>query len=141
MTEKAWLGGMFVKSEGGYHIIFKALQHYKKRLQHIGSSPEVKDAGAMFGQILEQEGMKAMPKIENSLKHIQEALIGSTPLLQLTDDLDILVKALECYKADIKKAQDDDKYYSELIGKERLEECKKDIPIIDEAISKLKKFE
>ena len=28
-----WMGGIFLKDEGGYEIVLKSLTHYKKRLQ------------------------------------------------------------------------------------------------------------
>ena len=33
MSEKAWMGGIYLKEEGGYEIILKSLAHYKKSLQ------------------------------------------------------------------------------------------------------------
>ena len=50
MADKVWLGGIFLKDEGGYEIILKSFAHYKKRLQTIGSSPELKEAAAMFAE-------------------------------------------------------------------------------------------
>ena len=61
MTEKTWLGGIYLKEEGGYEIILRALNHYKKRLRTISSSPELSEA-PMFVQVVEQEAMKTFPK-------------------------------------------------------------------------------
>ena len=33
MSEKLWIGGIYLKEEGGYQIILRSLNHYKKRLQ------------------------------------------------------------------------------------------------------------
>ena len=44
MSEKLWLGGIYLKEEGGYEIILSSLNHYKKRLQTIHASPELKEA-------------------------------------------------------------------------------------------------
>ena len=41
-----WMGGIFLKDEGGYEIVLKSLVHYKKRLQTIHASPELKEAAA-----------------------------------------------------------------------------------------------
>ena len=35
MSDKLWMGSIYVKEEGGYEIILKSLTHYKKRLQTI----------------------------------------------------------------------------------------------------------
>ena len=48
-----WMGGIFLKDEGGYEIVLKSLVHYKKRLQTIHASPELKEAAAMFAPVLQ----------------------------------------------------------------------------------------
>ena len=63
MVDKIWLGGIFLKNEGGYEIVLKSLSHYKKRLQTIGNSPELKEAAAMFAPVLQQQAVKTIPKI------------------------------------------------------------------------------
>ena len=32
MSEKIWIGGIYLKEEGGYQIILKSLTHYKKMI-------------------------------------------------------------------------------------------------------------
>ena len=44
MTEKIWLGGIYIKDEGGYEIILKSLNHYKTRLKTLNDSPELKES-------------------------------------------------------------------------------------------------
>ena len=51
MSDKIWLGAIYLKEEGGYEIILRSLVHYKKRLMTIGKSPEIKDSAGMFGEI------------------------------------------------------------------------------------------
>jgi len=46
-----WIGGIFLKDEGGYEIVSRSLAHYKKRLRTISESPELKEAAAMFAPI------------------------------------------------------------------------------------------
>ena len=36
MSEKTWMGAIYLKDEGGYEIILKSLRHYKKRLRTMG---------------------------------------------------------------------------------------------------------
>ena len=64
MVDKIWLGGIFLKNEGGYEIVLKSLSHYKKRLQTIGNSPELKEAAAMFAPILQSQAQKRLPMID-----------------------------------------------------------------------------
>ena len=56
--DKIWLGGIYLKDEGGYEIILKSLNHYKNRLKTLNGSPELKEAGAAFGSILNQQARK-----------------------------------------------------------------------------------
>ena len=44
MSEKIWIGAIYLIDEGGYEIILKSLRHYKNRLKTMGSSPEIKNA-------------------------------------------------------------------------------------------------
>ena len=58
MSEKSWIGGIYLKEEGGYEIILRSLNHYKKRLQTIHASPELKEAAAMFAPVLQSQARK-----------------------------------------------------------------------------------
>ena len=55
-----WMGGIFLKDEGGYEIILKSLDHYKRRLQTIHQSPEL------------QEATKDLESLKNALVKIKE---------------------------------------------------------------------
>lgn len=139
MSEKIWLGGIYLKDEGGYEIILKSLNHYKKRLKTIGISPELKDSAAMFASILQQEATKTIPKIDEIIKRIQEGLSDNKSLNSLSDDSLFLIKALLCYEADIKKAQDTGhEYFLKLVGD--LPSIKNDLEIIKEALNKINQF-
>lgn len=139
MSEKVWLGAIYLKDEGGYEIVLKSLNHYKKRLKNIGSSPELKDSSAMFGSLLQQEAMKTIPKIDQKIKTIQEGLTDIKLLNSLSDDWRFLSKALMCYEADIKKAQDTGhEYFLKLIGD--LPQVKNNIKLIKNALNKIEQF-
>ena len=139
MSSGTWIGGIFFKDEGGYEIILKSLNHYKKRLKTIGNSPELKDSAAMFASILQQEAMKTLPKIEGVIKKINDCLSGIQPVDSLIQDIPFFQKALECYDSDIKKAQNTGyKYFVDLIGD--LSIAKDDIDIIKNAQGKINQF-
>ncbi|MDX1596823.1 MAG: hypothetical protein R3327_07795 [Nitrosopumilaceae archaeon] len=134
MSEKNWIGGIFIQN-GGYEIILKSLNHYKKRLRNIAKSPELKDSGAMFGSILEQEAMKTFPKVDKAIENLQKCL-EQNQLESLYDDLSFFEKSLTCYESDIKKAQNTGhEYYLKLVGD--LPKTKDDLPLIKEAKSKI----
>ena len=61
-----WIGRIFLKDEGGYEIVLKSLVHYKKRLQTIHESPELKEAAAMFAPVLQGQAQKRIPMIDET---------------------------------------------------------------------------
>ena len=137
MADKVWLGGIFLKNEGGYEIVLKSFAHYKKRLQTIGSSPELKEAAAMFAPVLQQQAVKIVPQIDVTVSKIQEALSDSIPVDSLADDVPLMQKALECYQSDIEKAETTGhEYFQKLLGD--ITRAKQDSTIIAQAIDKIK---
>jgi len=139
LSEKIWLGAIYLKDEGGYEIVLKSLNHYKKRLKSIGDSPELKNSSAMFGSLLQQEAMKIIPKIDEMIKRIQDGLTNIKSLNSLSNDSKFLAKALLCYEADIKKAQDSGhEYFLKLVGD--LSIVKNNLELIKNAINKIEQF-
>ena len=139
MSEKIWLGGIYLKEEGGYKIILKSLTHYKKRLQTIHASPEVKQAAAMFAPVLQSQAKKRIPTIESTKENIERFLLDSTSTESLEQNLEIIEKALECRKSDIEKAESTSEDYFIKLVKD-VEESKKDLPNIDNALLKIKSY-
>ena len=139
MSEKIWLGGIYLREEGGYKIILKSLIHYKKRLQTIHASPEVKQAAAMFAPVLQSQAKKRIPMIESTKENIEKFLLDSTSIESLEQNLEIIEKALECRKSDIEKAESTSEDYFIKLVKD-VEESKKDLPNIDNALLKIKSY-
>ena len=139
MTDKIWLGGIFLKNEGGYEIILKAFRHYKKRLQTMGNSPELKEAAAMFAPVLQQQAVKIIPRIDETVTKIQNVLSDIIPINSLENDIQLMQRALECYQSDIEKAENTgNEYFLKLLGD--LLTAKKDSADIAKAINKINQF-
>jgi hypothetical protein len=139
MTEKVWIGGIYLKDEGGYEIVLKSLLHYKKRLRSIEESPELKEAAAMFGPLLIQQAMKTYPKVIEIIKKIQNSIGDIKTVISLEEDISFLEQALSCYESDIHKAQESEhEYFKKLI--ENLEESKKDSDVIKIALEKINQY-
>ena len=139
MSEKAWMGAIYLKDEGGYEIVLKSLNHYKKRLRTIGNSPELKEAAGMFAPILNQQAMKTYPKILEVIQKIKDSLGDIQLISKLSEDISILEKALSCYEADIHKAEDTEhEYYLKLIG--NMKEAQNDLETIKIALKKIKQY-
>ena len=134
-----WIGGIFLKDEGGYEIVSRSLAHYKKRLRTISESPELKEAAAMFAPILVSQAQKRFPMVIEAQKKIEEMLHDSIPAQSLEQNLEILQKALECRQADIVKAKDTGReYFMKLLGD--LQEAQKDSEPIKNALVKIKQY-
>ncbi len=139
MSEKTWIGAIYLKDEGGYEIVLKSLRHYKNRLKTIGNSPELKEAAAMFVPILNQQAMKTVPKIDEIIQRIQNNLGDIQSVSKLSDDVPFLEKALLCYEVDIHKAQDiGHKYFVKLVG--NMAEAQNDLKTIKIALDKIKQY-
>jgi hypothetical protein len=138
LSQKVWLGGIYLKEEGGYEIVLHALTHYRKRLKSIGRSPELRDA-AMFAQIVQQEAMKTGPSIDPAIDKIKKALENPRVLNELQADIPLFEKALNCYYSDIQKAKtNSDKFYSELIPD--INAAMSDLAKIKTALTRLSQF-
>jgi len=137
MSDKVWLGAIYLKDEGGYEIVLKSLKHYKKRLRSIEDSPKLKEAAAMFAPILIQQAMKRHPKVIEMIQKIQDSIEDIQKVNELKEDMPLLETALSCYESDIQKADETGhEYFLKLI--ESIPESKKDLDLIKIAHSKLK---
>jgi hypothetical protein len=139
MSEKIWIGAIYLKDEGGYEIVLKSLRHYKNRLRTMGNSPELKEAGAMFAPVLNQQAMKTVPKIDEVIQKIQDNIGDIRSVSKLSQDVPFLEKALACYEADIHRAQDiEHEYFVKLVG--NMSEAKNDLKTIKIALEKIKQY-
>ncbi len=139
MTEKIWLGGIYVKDEGGYEIILKSLNHYKIRLKTLDDSPELKESAAMFASVLNQQARKIVPKINEVIEKIHRGLKDIQDMNALEDEKQFLEKALSCYESDIHKAEDTGhEYFVKLVGD--MEQGRKDLETIKTALKKINHF-
>ncbi len=139
MPEKIWVGGIYLKDEGGYEIVLKSLKHYKNRLKTMGNSPELKDAGAMFAPVLHQQAMKTILKIDQIIQKIQDNMEDIQSVNKISEDVPFLEKALLCYEADIHKAEDiGHEYFVKLVG--NITEAKDDLNTIKNALEKINQY-
>ena len=139
MTEEIWLGGIYLKNEGGYEIILKSLNHYKKRLKTLDDSPELKDSGAMFASILNQQAMKTVTKIHEMIEKILNYLKDIQIVNFVDEDISFLEKALTCYESDIHKAEDTGyEYFVNLVG--NMLQARKDLQVIKIALLRINQF-
>ena len=140
MTEKTWLGRIYFKDEGGYEIVLKSLNHYKNRLKTLSNSPELKEAAAMFAPVLNQQAMKTIPIIDETIKKIHDNLNDLESINNLQEDIPFLEKALTCYESDIHKAEDTGyEYFVKLVGD--MAQARKDLETIKIALKKINQFE
>ncbi len=83
--------------------------------------------------------MKTIPKIDETIQKVQDNLGDIQSVNKLSEDVPFLEKALECYEADIHKAQDTGhEYFIKLVGDMRV--AKNDLETIKIALDKIKQF-
>lgn len=133
---QVWLGGIYLKDEGGYEIVLRAMSHYLKRLKSIGKSPELKDA-PMFAQIVISEASKIGPQIAPAISKIKNALGHPDTIQELQADIQLYEKALICYESDIRRAQNE-KFYSDLLAGN--DHASADYKNIKSSLEKIKQF-
>lgn len=139
MAEKVWLGAIFLKDEGGYEIVLRSLEHYRKRLRTLSKSPELKDSAAMFASVLNQQAMKTVPKIDEVVEKIKNSIKDIQAVKELSDEVPFFEKALMCYESDIDKAQNTGhEYFVNLVGD--LAVAKNDVGTIKTALKKIKEY-
>ena len=139
MAEKVWMGAIFLKDEGGYEIVLKSLEHYRKRLRTLSKSPELKDSAAMFASVLNQQAMKTVPKIDEVVEKIKNSINDIQEVQKLDDEIPFFEKALMCYESDIDKAQNTGhEYFVNLVGD--LTVAKNDVDTIKTALKKIKEY-
>jgi len=139
MSEKVWIGAIYLKDEGGYEIVLKSLRHYKNRLKTIANSPELKDAAAMFASVLNQQAIKTIPKIDEMIQKIQDNLEDIQSVNKINQDIPFLEKALLCYESDIHKAENTGhEYFVKLIGD--MVKARDDLGTIKIALGKIKQY-
>ena len=138
MSDKTWIGAIYLKDEGGYEIVLKSLRHYKNRLKTMGNSPELKSA-ATFAPILMQQAMKTIPIINETIQKIQNNLDDIQSVNKISEDIPFLEKALTCYESDIHKAENTGhEYFQKLVGD--MAEAKNDLKSIKIALEKIKQY-
>lgn len=137
MSDKVWLGRIYIREEGGYEIVLRALIHYRKRLRNISSSPQLKDA-PMFAQIVQHEAMKTVPAIDGVIEKIQLGLREPASFDELQNDIPFIEKALDCYQSDIQKAQQGNTFYAKAL--EGNDFANADFELIKNAMQRIKQF-
>lgn len=132
----AWLGGIFLKHEGGYEIVLRVLDHYMRRLSTIGQSPELSDS-PMFVQIVGQEAAKTKPQIESLILLIKEGLNNPELLHKVESEVPLIEKAIQCYQSDIQKAlENKHEYYVKLV--KDLAKGKQDLDLLPNVSKKIR---
>lgn len=114
-----WLGSIYVKDEGGYAVVLRALRHYARRLASIGASPDVAGAGGAFAQIISHEASRTGPLVVDLARRLPALLAEEGGARRIEADVPLIKRALESYRADLERAADPsaDAYYRGLIEK------------------------
>lgn len=113
--EKQWLGGLFVRHEGGFELLMRALNHYNRRLRRISESPELASAGAMFASVLQSESAKTTPQLKKLAVRLRASLTDDAALASLREDIELASRAAACYASDLRRAASGDEFCASLL--------------------------
>lgn len=115
----AWIGSIYIKDEGGYEVVLRALRHYARRLATIGSSPEISGGGGAFAQIISHEAARTGPRVVDLAGRLPPLLAEPGGLASIEADVPLIKRALESYRADLARASDPsaDDYYRRLVAR------------------------
>ena len=136
--DKTWIGSIFIRDEGGFEIIMRALNHYNRRLHRITRTPEIADAGATLGSILQSESIRTASRLKPIANRLREGLADPAVLATLHDDMETVKKAMLCYKADCQKAADGISYYTDMLKDNT--HVQEDMAVVDAAIGRLEEY-
>jgi len=139
MSGKVWLGQIFIRDEGGFELIMRALNHYNRRLRRISDSPELAGAGAALGSVLQSESARVAPRLKSIANRLRAGLTDPSELAALERDIEIIEKAMVCYRSDSQRAADGlHGYYAALV--EGNEHYRRDMSVLDSSVERLKRY-
>lgn len=103
----------------------------------MDGSPELSGVG-IFAIVIKEAAAKRIPLVDRTLKKTHGFLVGTESAESLAGDAAIISSALECYRSDIKRAQDGSGCYA--LPSNCAESPASKIQDIDEAVSQMKRF-
>lgn len=130
-----WTGGLFVRHEGGFELVMRALNHYNRRLRRISESPELGSAGAMLGSVLRAESEKTAPRLKELAARMRASLTDDGALASLEKDLELVGRAMSCYSSDLRRAASGDAFCASLLGG-----CPDEPEEVDSAMGRLRAY-
>ena len=141
--DAVWLGSIYVKDEGGYAVVLRALRHYARRLASIGASPEVAGAGGAFAQIISHEASRTGPLVVGLAKRLPALLAEDGGAARLEPDMPLIKRALESYKVDLAKAADPsaDAYYRNLVARAPERPGEGEAARVEEALRRIGRYD
>ncbi len=121
MEGGAWTGSIFLRDEGGYAVVLRALRHYRRRLAGIGASPEVKGA-PVFGRVVVDAASRAGPRADDLLGRLPRCLADPEETRSLEEFVPLMRSALAAYASSLSKAAAGEGYYAGLLSAEPVPE-------------------
>ena len=134
---RIWLGKEFLELNRGRKVTLTALNHYKNRLSEIESDKQIEDLPKATRSLLKNEAGKPLQLIENIIEKLETG--GLDNISQLENRVDLLEKALKCYREDMNKIESTMYHkYPELFDKSQ--DTVDEIELINEALENIPKF-
>ncbi|MCH7968366.1 MAG: hypothetical protein IH841_03860 [Thaumarchaeota archaeon] len=138
MSGTTWLGGIYLRG-GGHKIVLRALNHYKNRVENVGTDPQLKETAITLRSLVVEEGKKNSEQVQLLMKLINAGLNDPKLINQSQFQVPLIKKALNCYQIDIEKiVKNMQERYFELFDEPK--NLQNELPLIKEALTQINKF-
>lgn len=139
MTAKRgfWNGQHELEIDKFAEFTIKVLEHYKTHLESIGNDKQLESLSSSVKNLLNNEINPIVQTINDIIPKITRREPNELNSIQY--NIDLLERAFNCYKSDLKEVQNNiKKYYDQLIPPN--EKIGEELKFADELLPKLKKF-
>ena len=101
MPDGTWIGGIYLKDEGGHEIVLRSIRYYLKILGDISVSPG--DYGPpTIARLLQQEANKMGPVVLEVGRNLKRGLTDPDALAAVQGHIPHIRRALESYEAGLR---------------------------------------
>lgn len=121
MADRVWIGGIYLKDEGGYEVVLRALRYYLKLLKGISEAPATSGSPTL-ARLLQQEADRVGPAVLRAGQNLKSGLADPETLAAVQNNVQHIQKALDSYRAGVREALGGSVYHKELVGKGHLTE-------------------
>ena len=114
MPDGVWIGGIYLRDEGGHEVALRALRYYLKVLRDISTAPDVYGPPTI-ALLLQQEADRIGPAVLNAGRSLKKGLVDPVALAEIRRDTKHIQRALESYVPGVRAAAEGSKYHCRFV--------------------------